>query len=164
MELKNKIRIAVIVVVAGALAALLLSGDDQGSLRITFTGLSATDSNRVVFAIVNRFGSSFSYGVAAEERLPEAWNPITLRDWERPSPQIGQNVERHEFNVPSTNQWRLHLVYLEPVPSTPTARARIKLSEFLEKRLSAGLGRALRPREHWKHSDGPLMLGNQLSP
>ena len=124
MSGKNKIRIAVIVAVAGALTVLFLAGDGQGSLRITFAGVSPADSNRVVFTIVNQSGSSFSYGAAAEERLPETWSAITLRDWERPSTQIGPTAERHEFNVPSTHQRRLHLVYLEPVPPTPTAKAR----------------------------------------
>jgi hypothetical protein len=156
---KIKIGLLLIVAAVGAVVVACLTGESAGELQITYAGPPVSDSNRVAFLVSNRSSNTFSYGVTAEERQGGSWNAIVLRDWTRPSAQIGSTPERDEVTLPSTNRWRIHIAYADPLPPNALTRGHMKLALLVEAKISARLGQSLRPKERWKHNYGPVMLG-----
>ena len=68
-----KIRIALALVVLGALAWAVWPGEEVGAVSLTFAGVSTTNSHLLLFTITNGSKKSFAYGMAVERQTNGVW-------------------------------------------------------------------------------------------
>lgn len=174
---KNKIRIAVAVVCAGFTTWLFLprhSKDINGTLSVTFVGVSPKDSKVLQFIITNSFKHpvefemehvpvDFAYRVRSHEGEILSQSTIIFE-----MPSVFAKPFTSSY---ATNRWSLGLAYwdssIQPRPgdSSPLLahRIRITLADVLYTLGLDTVGNWLHPEYEYEHADFPEMFGDRLA-
>jgi hypothetical protein len=161
---KNKIRIAVAVVVAGALAITFWPRESAVALRITLTGGQSNRADSVFFTITNTSKAEMIYGISAEVQSNLVWTrPQSLSTCEG-DVLNGQDSKTFGVKVDWTNRWRLGLDYFHPVDRTKTYLGRVGLASYAFDRGWTRMGQWLSPTTPDRTTYGPEMLGNKPAP
>ena len=161
MTRRTKIRIAVAVVVTGALAWAAWPGEDEGAVSVTYAGVSPVDSNLVLFTITNSSKGWVYCNYSAQEHLTVDW--FNFSGAISGSVAIpGRSATNFSHTVPCTNRWRIIFSSVEPLPDTYAVRTQLRLGTWVDQHGWPRLSAWVYPDAHqWKYTSSPEMLGNK---
>jgi hypothetical protein len=167
MTRQTKIRLAVVLAVAGLIAAFWLRMN-QVAVRVTFAGVASNDSSVVWFTVTNCSTTPLVYFRTAQEHHSNTWVDLEYRD--RPS------MDAHQFQgtLPghSATNFKCSVTYLKPwrvevacsrKRSGPSLmfRIRTRMAQYASRRNWSRLSPWLRPVTKWDYAYGPEMIVNQ---
>jgi hypothetical protein len=158
---KRKIQIVMVFIVLGALAWAFWPGQDEGGISITYAGVSATDSNRVVFIVTNSSRTIFMEAIYAERRQSGVWTNVVLPLWGGHRERLGPTGGTYEVAFPPSDRWRIDFGYIEPWPGSFVTRTRREWARYLGNHGCFRLSQWIQPADRLKHTYGPEMLGNK---
>lgn len=160
MTRKNKILIFAGVVAGGALVWAFWPVQEEGKVRVHYSGVWTNNPNYVLFGITSgRKTMYISYFGWVEERTPPGQ---TLPDPHARHPRMlkAKTLEIFEYPVPSTNPWKAVVFYSE-VDDSFMFRTRRRLIAFATDHNWSRIAGWLYPQLDGGEVDGPVMLGNK---
>ena len=129
----------------------------KGNAELVSLTVSAVSSDRVLLTMTNSLETSIQYMVFAYEVAPDYNLPLGI-----PSGNLaGHSTTNFSFTVPTTNRWKVHLMYSGHTSAWSATGLRQNLADLVD---DLGLKRAsewLEPMIKEKDIYGPLMLGNE---
>ena len=192
MTRKRKIQCTAGLTILVLIAWVFWPGEEAGELQVTYTGVSTNRSELAWCNLTNRSRSTFTCNSFVAEQQNGAWTNISLATWDMHWSQWPEGLMRFEWvnmngrrywvhwtrpqtisvagstnfqaGVPSTNRWRVHIMYQEVSPTSWAGRSQRQLSEYAGSHGFPRLSQWLRPKDRWKDAYGPEMLGNQPAP
>jgi hypothetical protein len=147
--------------VLSVIAILFWLKEDENPVTVTYNGVSANDSNRVMFAITNASEKTFVWLPQVQQREFESWRGTNAPD-RGPVRIAGQTATTLEVPMRFTKvPWRIEVAYYATDSDSWIRRNRKTLSRKAKAKNWTFVSELLWPTFRFKFAYGPEMLGHK---